>query len=71
MQVRGALASSTYGAEPDIAIWARQCLLNPARIDPSQAGNRALLAASERLASVAQLGLERLAAVSSLSLNEF
>jgi hypothetical protein len=69
MQVRGTLASRLYGAEPDIAAWARQCLLNPARIDLSQAGDAAVLAASERLASVAPLGLDRLAAVAGLSLN--
>jgi hypothetical protein len=69
MQVRGMLATRVYGAETDIAAWASQCLLNPARIDPSQAGNSALQTASKRLASVAQLGLDRMGALAGLSLN--
>jgi hypothetical protein len=35
MQVRGTIAARTYGAEPDIAVWADECALNPARIEPS------------------------------------
>jgi hypothetical protein len=61
MQVRGALATRVYGAEPDIADWANGCALNPARIPPSQRDDPAVLAAAARLADVAQQGLTRMA----------
>jgi hypothetical protein len=61
MQVRGALATRAYGAEPDIAAWANDCALNPARIMPSQRGEPAVQAAAARLADVADRGLTRMA----------
>jgi hypothetical protein len=61
MQVRGTLAARTYGAEPDIAAWANQCALNPARITPSQRDDPAVRVAGARLAEHAERGLTRMA----------
>jgi hypothetical protein len=61
MQVRGALASRTYGAEPDIAAWANACALNPSRIEPARRDDPAVQAAAARLADHAGPGLARLA----------
>ncbi len=61
MQVRGTVATRTYGAEPDIAAWANGCALNPARIEPSQRDDPAVQAAAARLADVAERGLTRMA----------
>ncbi len=61
MQVRGALASRGFGAEPDIAAWADGCALNPARIAPSQRDDPEVQSASARLAGVAAGGLARMA----------
>jgi hypothetical protein len=60
MQVRGAAAIRSYGAEPDIAEWTNGCALNPARIEPSQRNDPRLQAATARLADVAERGLARL-----------
>ncbi|HWS47746.1 MAG TPA: pyridine nucleotide-disulfide oxidoreductase [Acidimicrobiia bacterium] len=64
MQVRGTVAARTYGAEPDIAAWANGCALNPARIQPSQAGDPAVRAAAARLAEHTERGLVRMAELS-------
>jgi hypothetical protein len=61
MQVRGTVASRSYGAEPDIAAWANACALNPARIEPSQRDDPAVQAAAARLADSAERGLAVLA----------
>jgi hypothetical protein len=61
MQVRGAVATATYGAEPDIAAWANGCSLNPARIERSQRDDPAVQAVTARLADSAERGLARLA----------
>ena len=61
MQVRGALATRAFGAEPDIAAWMNECALNPARIRPSQRDDAAVQAAAARVAEHAQPGLERMA----------
>jgi hypothetical protein len=61
MQVRGTLATRTFGAEPDIAAWANACALNPARIEPSRRDAPAGQASAARLADVADRGLARLA----------
>jgi len=61
MQVRGTLATRTYGAEPDVAEWADDCALNPARIQPSQRDARAVRAAADRVARLSGPGLARLA----------
>jgi hypothetical protein len=63
MQVRGTLATRAFGAEPDIAAWVNQCALNPARIDPTQREDPAVIAASARVAEHASAGLARLAAL--------
>jgi cation diffusion facilitator CzcD-associated flavoprotein CzcO len=61
MQVRGALATRSFGAEPDIAAWANGCALNPSRIQPEQRDDPAVQAAAARLADHAERGLARLA----------
>jgi hypothetical protein len=61
MQVRGTLAAGCYGAESDIAAWANECTLNPARIPPSQSNNPAIRAAAARARSATEHGLGRLA----------
>jgi hypothetical protein len=63
MQVRGTIATRTYGAEPDIAAWANACALNPARIHPAQRDDPGVLAATARLAAHAERGLMRMAAL--------
>jgi hypothetical protein len=61
MQVRGALATRTYSAEPDIAAWAEGCALNPARVLPEQRDDPAVQAEAARLGEHAPSGLPRLA----------
>ena len=61
MQVRGTIAARTYGAELDIAAWANNCALNPARIESAQRDDPAVLAAAARLARHAERGLTRMA----------
>ncbi len=61
MQVRGTLASRTYGAEPDIAAWAEACALNPSRVEPSRRSDRDVRLAFTRLGRHAEAGLARLA----------
>jgi hypothetical protein len=61
MQVRGALATRAFGAEPDIADWANGCALNPARIDESRRDDPAVSAAAARLRDHAEAGIARLA----------
>ncbi len=60
MQVRGAHATRTFGAEPDIAEWANGCALNPARIQPSQRADPAVQAAAARVADVMEPGIAAL-----------
>ena len=60
MQVRGALATRSFGAEPDIAAWANGCALNPARIEPAERDDPAVQAAAARLAEHAERGLARM-----------
>jgi NAD(P)-binding Rossmann-like domain len=60
MHARGALATRTYGAEPDIDAWANGCALNPARIQPAQRADPDVQAAAARLAAVAGPGLAQL-----------
>jgi hypothetical protein len=68
MQVRGTVASRTYGAEPDIAQWANGCALNPARMDPADRDNPTVRAAAAQLATVADRGLARMAELADMSL---
>jgi NAD(P)-binding Rossmann-like domain len=64
MQARGALATRTYGAEPDIDAWANDCALNPARIRPEQRSLPEVQDAAARVAEVAGLGLAQMASLS-------
>ncbi len=57
MQVRGTLATSAFGAEPDIEAWANGCTLNPARIPAEQRNTSAVREAAAQLAAVADDGL--------------
>jgi hypothetical protein len=61
MQVRGAAATRSFGAEPDIAAWADGCALNPVRVDPSRRDDPAVQAVAARLAGQAEQGLRRMA----------
>lgn len=61
MQVRGAMATRAFGAEPDIAAWMNDCALNPARIRPSQRDDPTVQTAAARVASHAERGLARMA----------
>lgn len=61
MQVLGALAVRSFGAEPDIADWANRCALNPARIEDARRDDPDVRAAAARLADVAEPGLRCLA----------
>lgn len=61
MQVRGTNAALAFGAEPDIAAWANDCALNPARVDASRRTDPAVQAAATRLAAHAEAGLARMA----------
>ena len=63
MQVRGAEATRSYGAEPDIAAWANGCALNPARVEPSRRDDPDVVAAAARLAEQTERGLDRMAAL--------
>ncbi|HKY16603.1 MAG TPA: NAD(P)/FAD-dependent oxidoreductase, partial [Microthrixaceae bacterium] len=69
MQVRGTLATRTFGAEPDIADWANGCALNPARIPPAQREDPAVQAVSARLAETMPRGLARMAELADEPLN--
>ncbi len=66
MQVRGTLAARTYGAEPDIAAWANEVALNPARVTPAQRGEPTVIAAAAAAAAVADRGLARLTQLADL-----
>lgn len=70
MQLRGALATRSYGAQPDIAAWANHCALNPARPDPSRVNDPAVSAASARLAGLAERGIAGLAELAGISRTE-
>ncbi len=60
MQVRGTLATRSFGAEDDIAAWANGCALNPARVEPAQRADPAVQAAAARVADVVERGLARM-----------
>lgn len=61
MQVRGTIAVQRYGAEPDIADWANQCALNPARIEASHRTDPTVQTELARLEEVTGRGLNRMA----------
>ena len=60
MQVRGMLATRSFGVEPDVADWANGTTLNPARITKAQHEEPAVIAAIASLANVVEPGLARL-----------
>ncbi len=63
MQLLGAQASRSFGAESDIADWANACALNPARVERSRRDDPAVVAATARVATVAEAGLAGLARI--------
>jgi hypothetical protein len=67
MQALGTVASSRFGAEPDIAAWSNGCALNVARIDPSRRDDPEVRAATARMASQTERGLERMFALAGTS----
>ena len=66
MQVLGARAAASFGAEPDIKDWTNRVALNPARIPPDHPPTSSLDDTLERLAVHAGPGLTRLAELSGL-----
>lgn len=64
MQARGTRAARTYNAEPDIAAWADDCALNPARARPDSRATPTVQETARRLAAVTDRGLARLTALS-------
>jgi len=60
MQSRGAAAAAAFGAEPDIAVWANSCALNPARIEPAERDLPEVRAAAARVGEHAPAGRARL-----------
>ncbi|MEZ5238272.1 MAG: hypothetical protein R2716_04800 [Microthrixaceae bacterium] len=61
MQVRGTVASRRFGAEPDIAAWADECALNPARVGQSRREDPGVRAAATRASESIGAGLGRMA----------
>ena len=60
MHARGAIASRTFGAEPDIAAWADGCALNPSRLG-TRRDDPAVRAVRARLTEHYDRGVARLA----------
>ncbi|QYJ05582.1 NAD(P)-binding protein [Nocardioides panacisoli] len=60
MQALGTRAAAAFGAEPDIAAWARECWLNPARVPSGRRDDPAVTAAQERIRRFTPAALERL-----------
>lgn len=61
MNVQGAQAAASFGAEPDIKAWANSVALNPARIPPEHPGSAELDDVLSRLQADMPTGLVRLA----------
>jgi len=68
MQVLGARATTSFGAEPDIKAWADRVALNPAAMSPDQVNRPELSAALARFRTYADSGLSRLTQLAGLSL---
>ena len=60
MNVRGARATASFGAEPDIKAWSDTVALNPARIPPDHGGSAQLDDALARLQASGKAGVARL-----------
>ncbi len=67
MQVLGARASASFGAEPDIKAWADSLPLNPARTPPEEIARPQVRAAVERYREHAPAGLARMAELAGLT----
>ncbi len=64
MNVLGARATASFGAEPDIVEWANRVALNPARIPPEHGGSAELDEVRGRLQAHGAPGLARLVELS-------
>ncbi|GAA1805216.1 NAD(P)-binding protein [Agromyces neolithicus] len=61
MTVMGARSARSFGSEPDIAAWASQVAINPARIPPELAGSAKMGDTLDRLQAHTKAGISRLA----------
>jgi hypothetical protein len=66
MNLLGARASRSFGAEPDIKAWSDTVALNPARVTPESAADPAVSHAQGRLQTHASAALAGLAALSGI-----
>ncbi|HUG51795.1 MAG TPA: pyridine nucleotide-disulfide oxidoreductase, partial [Terrimesophilobacter sp.] len=64
--VVGARNARSFGSAPDIAAWASEVALNPARIPPEYSGSADLDDALDRLQTHSRPGLARLAVLSGI-----
>lgn len=67
MNVLGTRAAQSFGAEPDIAIWASTVPLNPARVPTDAGGSPAIQQVLDRLQAAVPPGVARLAELAGLS----
>jgi hypothetical protein len=67
MQVLGYRASTSFGAEPDIAAWSNQVMLNPARIPPGMSDDAAVTTAADRFRRYVEPGMARMAQLAGTS----
>jgi hypothetical protein len=68
MNVLGARAAASFGAEPDIRAWADGVALNPARVPPGDGDRAEVSEALRRLQAHAPEGLDRLTALAGTGL---
>jgi hypothetical protein len=61
MQVLGYRASTSFGAEPDIAAWSNQVTLNPSRIPSGMSDDATVAAAADRFRRHVEPGMARMA----------
>ena len=59
-QIRGIQATRAFNSDPDIAAWANNCALNPARVDLELRNEPAVRSAVDRLGNVVEPGLTRM-----------
>jgi hypothetical protein len=67
MQVLGYQGTKSFGAEPDLAAWANQTRLNPARIPPELRADPAVTAAVARFNQFVEPGMARLAELAGIA----
>lgn len=67
MQVLGSRAAAAFRVVPDVAAWANECLLNPARVPAARADDPAVGAMKERIGAASGPGLARMAELAGLA----